>query len=181
MLGPRALTVHELTRQIHPQKVPAPRGTRIERAPDVVPDLAFRFSGHDLGPFRNNPVMPMSQNEYQWQQEQIERLQSQLARLSGQMGSMNSAQGPSYARCSLVAGVVDAAILLGGSRDVPIVWPVPFRSAEYRIELTPLEGVLGKATLAVLDGTQTAAGATIRVTASLAVALGSRFLAHGTR
>lgn len=68
------------------------------------------------------------------------------------------------------------AIIIGGTQDVVVGWPVPFDNALYTVEIV-LMGLLGKATADVLA--QDAATVTVRVTAGLLVAAGTQFLVYG--
>jgi hypothetical protein len=116
-------------------------------------------------------------SQYQWQQDQIDlltrRQQNANRAISRQAGELRTAS------CALSYGTVDAVLILGSSRDVPIVWATPFRTAAYRVEMVPAAGVLGRATMNVVEGSQTVAGLTVRVTATLALAAGAQFLVHG--
>lgn len=64
-------------------------------------------------------------------------------------------------------------IALGGSYDLAVVWPTPMPAADYKVELTPSSALVGKATTKIKTGTQTAAGVTVTVTASILVSAGT--------
>lgn len=81
------------------------------------------------------------------------------------------------AKVSHLAGAATGlAIIIGGSQDIVVPWPTPFSSSVYQVEPV-LMGLLGKATLSVLD--QTPDAVTVRVTAGLLVAAGTSFLLYG--
>lgn len=82
------------------------------------------------------------------------------------------------ARCTYVAqAATGIALIIGGSTDVTVAWPAPgFPTDVYAVDILPL-ALVGKATAAVIA--QTAADVTVRVTAGLALALGTQFLVVG--
>ena len=120
--------------------------------------------------------MVMGRGEMDYQRQRMEMLERSMTRARHSMDKATA----NRAACALVQGTVDLAILLGGSRDVPIAWPAPFHGPDYRVDLVPISGMVGRGTLSVVDGSQTAAGVTVRVTAGLAIAVGAQFLAHAS-
>jgi hypothetical protein len=124
------------------------------------------------------------------QQDEIRRLRRQLAAATTQAAqataaasSAATAAGVRVMAAALAWGEVPAAVLLGGTRDVAITWPAgALPDAAYRVDLVPISGGLGVTSLAVVAGTRTKDGVTIRVTAAgLAVAVGARFVALAVR
>lgn len=71
-------------------------------------------------------------------------------------------------------------IALGAVYDQTITWTTPLPSPAYAVEWVPGPALLGKATLAIKPGSQTAAGLTVRVTATALVALGATVDATAT-
>lgn len=112
--------------------------------------------------------------------EEINRLRQTVSRAVRESHLARTAMarmltGPDRPTCRLQQGTVNA-ILLGGYQDVTITWVKPMPTATYEVELIGMVGLIGRGTMTVQS--QTAAGIVVRVTAGLAVALGSQFLAH---
>lgn len=78
-------------------------------------------------------------------------------------------------RCThLASAATGVAIIIGGTADLTVTWTTPFPSATYRTEVIPL---FSGGTVAVIS--QDANGCTVRITASLAIAIGARVLVLG--
>lgn len=90
-------------------------------------------------------------------------------------------------RSAFALGVVPLAISLGGSSDVVVSWPPnPDGSDRFSDEAgnvldydvdVAATGLIGKGTVTVLS--QTASTVTVRITATVLIALGAQFLLYG--
>lgn len=87
------------------------------------------------------------------------------------------AQRQARAQTSIATGATAALVAAGQAADVDVVWDDPFPDDTYRTRVVLL-GLLGRGSAAVVAQTRT--GATVRVTATLAVLAGTQFLVLGT-
>lgn len=105
-----------------------------------------------------------------------EELIASLRKLTSQSRSM---AGEWSQRAVRIQTGVTPLIALGASTDIAITWTTPFRSDSYAVDVSGATGLIGRATVAVKPGTQTAAGLTVTVTATLLVSAGAEFVVIG--
>lgn len=122
--------------------------------------------------------MARSEQDRRYDRE-IADLQSVGTRMRQRMGLMASTTAATVAQVAarqtcLGVATVNAALLLGTSVDVVVTWPVTFTDLAYRVDVVPLTGVLGRAT--VTEQARSSSTITMRVTATLAVSAGAQLL-----
>ena len=70
-----------------------------------------------------------------------------------------------------ITSIAVPVLVLGAKAERVVTWSKPMPSANYLVQFAPDANGIGKTTFAVKPGTQTAAGCTVTITASLAVTL----------
>lgn len=111
---------------------------------------------------------------------ELEALRRRVATMSAAMttavGMAKRADGSTPAAVRVAMGQTGVAIAIGAGVDIPITWSSPMPHANYRVDVSPASGLLGRGTAAVKAGSTTAAGLTVTVTAGLLVSIGAQFV-----
>lgn len=137
--------------------------------------VMFAVGVIDSGPYADAVTDPVVESAV-W--ASVQRCADWRQAANGQLDAQASSILALGARCSYVAqGQTGVALLIGGSTDVTVLWPAPgFPTGQYAVDILPMQ-LVGKATAEVVS--QNELGVTVRVTAVLALALGTQFLVFG--
>lgn len=111
---------------------------------------------------------------------QIGALQSAQNTQAGQITALTNALNAKQTGTSDIVSIAVPILLLGGSADRVVTWARPFPDANYKISYAFGVNTLGRITPAVVAGTKTATGVTIRLSAGLALAVADVIHVLGT-